>query len=141
MFVRSDRTVRREGWGGKPAGIGIGALEKKIIILVLSEVLACSGEGGWVSISSHWIKAFRMVRTFVRSCGLGSISYPLLGLDWPHSHFAGSGHAGEGEGFSEQWRGVGLGGGGVTGAREREREYLNHMHASFIVIACSSENR
>ena len=101
-----------------------------------------------MSISSHWIKASRMVRTFVRSCGLGCISYPLLGLDWPHPisqdpamqvREKGFRSNGVERGLGGRGGGGGGGGGGLGGRereREREREYLNHTYARIIHCDC-----
>lgn len=76
-----------------------------------------------MSIFSHWIKAFRMVPTFIRSCGLGFISYPLLGFDWPQPISQDPAMQVREKGFRSNGVGWGLGEGGLRG-RERVRESI-----------------
>ena len=111
-------------WGGKPAGVGIRRVGKEDhhTCLVLRCLLA-RGKGAGVSISNHWIKAFRLVPTCVRSCGLGSISCPLLGFDWPHPISQDPAMQVREKGFRSNGVGWGWGEGGLR-VRERERESI-----------------
>ena len=112
----------KEGWWDgterKPAGAGVRRVgrEKRSSALLRG---ACSGAGVRLD------KGLPHGRTLVRGCGLGSILYPLLGLDW-HPFLLQDPAM---QVRVKVFRNNGVGLGGFGGGKV---EYLNHMNASFI---------